>query len=106
MPAGWGYKDIRMTAVSQHQARVSATGIIVAKFIEMAEGNPEPMYESINQLMRGDADLIGGCLLTIVNLFCMFVSDNGQNMGQFKEMCDYLIKTLADDTKEVQRLTN
>lgn len=106
MPVGWSYDSIRMTNTSQHQARVSATGLILGKFIEMYEGNAEPMKESINALMAGDADLIGGVTLTLLNLFVMFVSDNGNNPKAFQDMCDFLVGSLADDTPQVQRLVN
>lgn len=106
MPQGWGIQSIKATNASEHQARVSATGMIIAKFIEMYEGNQEPIKESINQLMAGDADLIGGTLLTILNLFVMFVSDNGNNPKQFQDICDFLIGSLADDTPQVSRLMN
>lgn len=106
MPSGWGMHSIKMTDVSQHQARVSATGLIIAKYVEMYEGNKEPIFESINSLMEGDADLIGGVVLTLLNLFVMFLSDNGNNAEQFKEVCDYLINSLADDTPQISRMLN
>jgi hypothetical protein len=104
MPEGWSYGDISTSMTSEHQARVSATGLLVGKFIELSSGNKEPIIESINQLMRGDADLIGGVTLTLVNMLAMYFSDNGQNLIPFKDLCDFLVKILADDTPTVQRI--
>jgi len=100
------YRRIRMTQTSEHEARVQATGLITAKFIEMANGNTEPIYESINKLMNEDPELLGGVALTLLNLLVAFVSANGENMTTFQEFCDFLIKSLADDTPSVQRLVN
>lgn len=104
MPSGWGYNSIRMTEVSQQQARLSATGLIIGKFIEVYEGNQEPLKESINALMSGDADLIGGVTLTLLNLLTAFVSNNYKNPDAFQQLGMFLIETLADDTPSVQRI--
>lgn len=105
MPKGL-YNGIRMTQVSQHQARVTVTGLVTAKYIEMYTDNNEPLLESIRKLMDGDADLIAESLLTLLNLFVMFVSENGQNEAMIKDMCDFLIKSLADDTPQITRMMN
>lgn len=106
MPSGWNYGQIRMTDTSQHQARIAATGLITAKLIELSIGDKEPMVESMNQILSGDADLIGATTLTLLNLFVSFVTDNNKNMGALKDIVDFLIGSLADDTPQVQRILN
>lgn len=100
------YHQIRMTHTSEAAARVQATGLMTAKFIEMATGNKEPLFESINKLMNDEVELLGGTLLTILNLFVMFVSDNGQNMEAFQDMCNFLVDSLMDDSPQVRRIAN
>lgn len=104
MPAGYSYYDIPMTHTSQQAARIDVTGLMVGKFIEMANGNTEPIFESINALMAGEPERMGGCLLTLLNLLVAFISDNGNNMDQFQKFNDFLIKSLTEEDGPVRRI--
>jgi hypothetical protein len=92
------------TQVSQQQARRDMTALMTAKFIELATGNSDPLFETVQMLINSDADRMAGCMLTCVNLLVAFVSDNGENMNQFKDFNDFLIKSLASDDPIVARI--
>lgn len=94
---------LSQTEISQRQARMDMVALMTARFIEYANGNREPLFEHIQELIK-DPERMAGALITVVNLLAAYVSTNGQDMMRFKAFNDYLIRTIREENTTVDKL--
>lgn len=100
---GRKYGGLSTAQTSQQTARMDMTAYMCAKFVEMATGNTEPLFESIQMLMK-DPERMAGCLVTMGNLLAAYVSNNGNNLMRLKAFNDHLLSQIKDDSAVVGRL--
>jgi hypothetical protein len=96
-----GYKGLPImqrasgSGVSEHQARMDATGVLVAKLIQQTNGNMEPLHDSM-ALMLDDPERMGSCCLTLVNFIHALVTANGKDPKGMVVLVNMLTDQLKD----------
>lgn len=83
------------TGTSEHQARMDATGVLVAKLIQASTGNMEPLHDSM-ALMLEDPERMGSCCLTLTNFIYALVTENGKKMDGMTQLVAFLTLQLKD----------
>lgn len=89
-----GSKILKFPGMSQRQARMDTTALLLAKFVEMTTGDRTLIENSMEDLFK-DPQRMGSVVLTLMNLCAQYASGSGTNMNGYKNLCDFLTGQIA-----------
>lgn len=80
----------KASGITEGHVLTHAIALLMAKMIEDADGNREPLEHSMEKILD-DPELAGGVILALVNLIDQYATISGQNPKGMMQLCDYLI---------------
>lgn len=98
-----GVGGASITDEATRQGRMDATAMLSAKMIEALEGNTNPMFEHLQEMMN-DPERLGAAALSILNLFWAWATSNGSDVSGVAKIIEWNINQLQQDTVKM-RLT-
>ncbi len=96
-----GYSGMSISDTSTHRARMDATAVLAAKMVENLEGNTNPLFEHIQEMML-DPERLAAVTLSITNLFFAWATSNGTDVKPMAKIIEWNVKALRDDKQNVR----
>lgn len=96
-PAG----GISISNTSTQQARMDATAMLSAKMVEALEGNVNPQWEHMQEMMH-EPERLAAAAMSIMNLFWAWATDNGNDVSKIAKIIEYNVKNLQEDTHRIK----
>lgn len=80
----------RPSGMTEGHVLTHSIAVLMAKMIEDATGNREPLENSMSVILN-DPELAGGVILALVNLIDQYATGSGTKPDGMRQLCDFLI---------------
>ena len=88
-------KILKFPGMSQREARMDTTALLIAKLVELSTGERDLIENSMRSLIEGGPEKMGGVVLTLLNLCAQYATQSGTNIKGMKDLCDFLTGQIA-----------
>lgn len=81
---------VKLSGISQQQARTDTTALLIAKLIEQSTGERQAIEETMEALFS-DPERMGSVVLTLMNLVAQYATASGTKPQGLQNLIDFLI---------------
>lgn len=87
---------VSASSISNREARMDATAILMAKMIHATTGNMDPLHDAMASILA-DPERMGSACLTMVNLIWAQATNSDRNVQGGIDLCNYLTQSLLKE---------